>query len=264
MKIRYFVYIADWKVQMFLEQLDSKKFSLTKISPKLSMAGIGISAEVGRDDRKKLVSDTINLVDQLEKKNLLHDLTTSTELSTSDFYHDVGEWYNGLLTFGFRGDTPCKAYFLWTTRNDKLLLLVGSPGNLLSEKGIKQSEYVYYGTDTSFARLWSYIKGAGLELDSGPLQVEPLRVHSNPEFSRSVKAVDILTFCLHTTQELPESRVEAFCLGTTKQLPRTKVETVFTVLNRMDVAANQASDLNRSVHALRQVYIGTPIFTALG
>jgi hypothetical protein len=44
-----------------------------------------------------LFRDTVELIGELQKRNLLKAVTEGTQLTTTDFYHNEGVWHHGLL-----------------------------------------------------------------------------------------------------------------------------------------------------------------------
>lgn len=148
MKTRYFYYISKAKVDMLLSQLRYSKLALPKIRPKVGVAGVEIEAEISPQARENLIHDTLSLLRLMTRKRLIRDLADSSVIDTREFWHDQGCWFNGLFLFSV--EVELTTYFLWRTYQDALILLVGSPLNILGKKLVQD------GVRMGFCG-WSYL-----------------------------------------------------------------------------------------------------------
>ena len=128
--MKYFYYISKPKVDMLKAQIGTAGFSLASISSKLGLGAASVSLTAERQ-AQSLVGDTLSLVKALEKRKALKPSYDLPRLNASDFYHDQGTWKSGLFKFDSICDQPTVTYALWRVLKGSLILLIGSPNNIL-------------------------------------------------------------------------------------------------------------------------------------
>jgi hypothetical protein len=112
---KYFHYISGSKVNMLGAQ-----------------AGIAVSSS-----DEDLSLRTIELTRKLEEHGEVADLSPDRRLGSSSYYRSSGLWRHGLFYFtAGGGPKPVGAvsYIAWHVHDESIILLVGSPQNLLEQK----------------------------------------------------------------------------------------------------------------------------------
>lgn len=140
MNLKYFYYISRTKVDMLLPQLQRRIISIPKISPKVGLAGITIGADLEKDTKDGLINDTLTLIKKLQKKKLVKPISES--MDTDTFYHDSGTWFNCLFSFRNITSPLFVTYILWRSYGGSIVILVGSPANILGKEVIREGIFV--------------------------------------------------------------------------------------------------------------------------
>src|SRR6266536_2804241 len=138
MGLKYFEYISKSKVDMLEVQLRRRSF-IRRIVGKVS--AFGVTAELSADNNadESLVQRSLILMRAMDKRSLRHPMNEEAEFNTSTFYEDRAEWSHGLFTFSGRsggGNASIISYLVWRRWNDAIILLAGSPLNVLGEHQI--------------------------------------------------------------------------------------------------------------------------------
>lgn len=116
--VRFYYYISKQKTEMLAAQLQT--------SPVVPNAS--------------LVSQVAALFEFM-KENCYVKPFSAFNSDTSSFYIDKGEWRHGL--FGFNATRKeIVSYFLWKVVDSTLILLVGSPNNILGESVVRSGIFV--------------------------------------------------------------------------------------------------------------------------
>jgi hypothetical protein len=149
--IKYFYYISMNKIDVLSPQMLKWRFSLPKITPKVGAFGVSVEAQVETKGDPNLVRRTTKLLHRMHKSNSVLQVNVDHDAPTSKFFFANNVWRHGL--FYFKGGTPSiwygrtaqteskedilvvsVIYFAWTMIEDTLIILVGSPSNILGIK----------------------------------------------------------------------------------------------------------------------------------
>ena len=293
--MKYFYYISKSKVDMLQAQASKSRFNLASISSKLGIGAASLSLSAERKAHT-LVGDTLSLLKSLETKRAIRSSATLPRLKKTCFYHDRGIWKSGLFWFDSTCSQPTVIYALWRVLKRSLILLVGSPNNILGEKVVAGDCYVP-GTsgahleilrfiDDSFRldeavavrtkKAYTYGSDAPVPEASNSPIIFPAAPKSREEaFSRmhSREARDNLRF------DPNEKGVNlAFlCLRQLSQLADTHIDTVFRIFSIHDISKPDQIDSSwpayrdqiveeaeaLGIFDFERVYLGSPVYTAL-
>lgn len=283
---------------MLQAQATNVQFNLASISAKLGIGAASVSLTAEKQ-AQTLVGDTVSLLKSLEKKNAVKPSDLLPRLEKSCFYHDQGIWKNGLFKFDSMCSQPTVIYALWRVLKGSLILLIGSPNNILGEKIVAGDCYIP-GTSDAHLNILRFIDDSFRFDESVAVRTEPANTYGDdlpvPEASnstivfssapksreevfnrmRSHKAEDELVF-------IPNERgvnLAFLCLRQLSQLADTHIDTVFRIFSIHDIPklddtehfesswrfdakelVEQAQDLG--IFDFDRVYLGSPVYTAL-
>jgi hypothetical protein len=294
MNIKYYYYISKNKVDMLLGQLKRHSWlSSLKITPKLTTPVIGIETEVNRSTRESLTNDTILLIDSLEQQKMLRHLSNDAPIESDPFWQDEDVWAHGLFTFRTFSAPNTVTYFLWKIHQDSIILLLGSPLNILGATTIQDGVSIL-GSSGAWHTLLDFINTEmqtgenvlvvdknsfdsehnGMKLPKAKIQIDSQYWNWKPDNDIPIP-INMLFRHLSDSNGLA---VGAFCLRYLNRLPRGKIETVFKIYQVADlerpkdlpkwikeiedfpeIAGFEKSKLER----IRSIYIGSPIYVAL-
>ena len=283
---------------MLHAQSRKPRFSLTSISAKLGFGAASVTANAEKQSAT-LVNETLSLVRNLEKTQSLRPLSDLSKLDTTVFYHDQGLWHSGLFKFGSAFGPPTVTYALWRVDGDSLILLIGSPNNILGDKIVNGDCFVP-GTSGAHLEILEYVDQCLTVDEPAVVHVGPPTTYGKnipvPEPANSpiifpdgyYERVHERDYSGHQedTQRLQFLRNErglnlAFlCLRQLTQLNETSLETVFRVFSVHDIPAEhetvrfrgswhiesdeliqQARDIG--IFDFKRIYLGSPVYTAL-
>jgi hypothetical protein len=269
---KFFYYISESKVGMLLPQVDRSHVR-------------------GKAD-EPLAMRALRLTEYLERSNLATPLENKPHLQASAFYASKDIWHNGLFCFETLTSSTV-AYFLWKQHGDDLIILAGSPDNLIGRRTFSQGIQIS-STGDAIDSLGSgeilevirtdevpYVLAGGRSTsDKIPPSIKPFRNVFMPHQS-GYKA----TAYTHSH----EIALAIFCLHHLSNLPKLSVETVFRVYSRFESSSGSLFkqleseyELGRSnyptlykdegltnakqlgLDELHTIYIGSPVYTAIG
>jgi hypothetical protein len=119
--LKYFHYISRAKIDMICSQL-------------------GLADQL--DPQADLPRRTLEVVGALEKRGLVRNLDPDSDLERGIFFFRTNStWRHGLFYFKAY-DVTMVSYILWATHQSSLILLVGSPHNILGEKIAQDGVFV--------------------------------------------------------------------------------------------------------------------------
>lgn len=139
---KYFYYISRTKIEMLSPQIP------TALRPKIG--------SMAPENQENLVADTLALVSSLTSTNLLSPMPSADTLSQEGFYEDKAEWHHGLFSMNWMGNTPSVVYAMFRVLEESIVLLVGSPNNILGEKTVS-AEYFVPGTSGAQMDIHEYV-----------------------------------------------------------------------------------------------------------
>lgn len=275
MSLRHFSYISETKISMLEAQIASRRWA-----PGLSAkAGVPGFVEVGaqlasRAGNEELIKRTISLTKKLTKQELLRPLSSTGDLDTSLLYQDMSVWSHGL--FAFTGDTSLAAqasvfsYLAWRRWNDAIILLAGSPHNVLGERIIRDGVWAY-GTTGTWNSILQFVET--LETDERNLTKEVPDAAWVEGMSPTSRA--LAPGLLESPGGLS---LAVLCLRHLSGLVVSQLETVFRIHRRIDLGVNavlpqwvtrqlgrgpRGSEQANFLRQCRAVYTGSPLYTAI-
>lgn len=292
MKPKYFYYISKSKVAMLLPQLKGRR-RISRFSPKVEVAGLSVSIDIASQQDSDLIGETLSLVAMLRKSKMLKSLDGVHRLNTNDFYHDNSTWFSGLFYFSNYGGVIVASYMLWRHWNDTIVLLIGSPLNILGEKVIRDGVFSP-STNGTWPEFLDFVRQA-LSTDENPFIRSGYHISEwhervfgdiplikNHEWVRAVaelpKGSDFDEMFEHGYNSSQVGAVDLglFCIKYLSKLPQERVDTVFKIFKELEFRRRE--DLPRWVSELKKlsgyddrgdfvkckgVYVGSPLYTAL-
>lgn len=268
---------------MLLSQLSGSKLAIPKITPKIGVGGIGIEAEISSQARQNLIRDTSCLLRLMTRRKLIRDLTEDPAINTSSFWHDESIWFNGL--FLFKVEVDLATYFLWKVFQDAIILLIGSPLNILGEKIVRDGVQIP-GTSGACFQILRFV-----DRNIGPDEIvlaTDKRVQDHPHFLWL--ELPGVTYDVANDAQFEETfiRVHPFrskalslgvlCLKHLIYLPQSEIDTVFRLYHEYDLehpkdlldwgsvlGSISQKDIAEQMGLVdvRKVFVGSPIYTAL-
>lgn len=292
MDIKYFYYISKTKVDMLEAQVRPRRIKLPGISPKVEIAGLSLSADIKSQENNNLVQRLISLIASMRKKDVLKSLDDCTVINTSIFYHDQSKWRSGLFSFRGRSSaespgTRLVSYFTWKPWYNSIIILTGSPINILEEKVVEEGVFCLgstsgWGTILNFVERTfradevSYIRNGPIPLPHHNLDYIPIL-----EKGITVNDEQASRFDFHSKWwDVDATALELglFCITHLIRLPQYKIDTAFKVFRRLDFKRRvdlpiwievlnkiprdsgwEKSDLEKC----HSIFIGSPLYTAL-
>lgn len=280
MNTKYFYYISKTKVDMLLSQLRRSKLAIPKITPKVGVAGIEIEAEISSQARQGLIRDTVSLLTLMTKRKLIKELAEDPAINTRSYWHDESTWFNGL--FLFRVEVDLATYFLWKVFQDAIILLIGSPQNILGEKIVRDGVQIP-GTSGMYDQILRFVD-RNIQPDDIVLATDK-RYQDHPYYEWLNLPSVVLELAsdaifLDEFESLPSSSkalsLGFLCLKHLIGLPQSEIDTVFRLFQEYDLEhprdlLNWGSVLGGFPHIteqlklvdVRRVFVGSPIYTAL-
>ena len=305
--MKYYYYISKPKVEMLLPQIKRAKFSL-KLSPKVDVAGVSIGADIEKRDDSALVSRLGELIDKMEKKKLLEDVNSSMVVQEGSFLRSKSTWRHGL--FFFKGGIPTSwggsnreallvltvIYVAWTTIGDTIILLVGSPNNVLGDKVAPEGVFIpgTGGVQDSVQTLVNSLQTdepiADMRMRTSfgeAFSLPNIQLGSQQRYTQEYGQYGLIPLPGFHSAELFPLSLAQFCFDYLSSLPQASLETVFRVLSiyestqgnfQLDLEdfrsrvrdewedewekVRQAAEQN-GLRRFSRVCFGSPIYTAL-
>ena len=273
-RLRQFSYVSPSKLAALEAQL-ARRLPFRGASAKLAVLGaeVTLSGESG-EQRDDVVGRTLAVERKLKRRKLLTRLPDEGELDPSSHYVDEATWWNGL--FAFTGDFSLEAdagrvvsYMLWRPWRDSIVLLAGSPENVLGERVVRDGVWAY-GTTGTWATVLRFAESTFASDEPGFETVTSAPVSLTAE-NRDVAPSGLF--------DAPRGHALAvLCALHLSALPESRVETVFRVSQRFairtpgllptwaDEALRAGPTGERGVELVRRceaVYVGSPLYTAL-
>lgn len=278
---KYFYYISKTKVQMLMPQMAAA------VRPNLSSITLS-----GQDN---LVSDTLTLISSLTSTKLLSPVPSSEPLSHGSFYEDLADWHSGLFSLNWMGNKPSVVYAMFRVVDEAIVLLVGSPNNILGEK-IVSAEYFVPGTSGAQIEILNYVskmfdvkepvavtegavhtysyRGPVPEQTNSPIR-NPFRA-SKSDWYRDQEGPDFMRHgWLSSDEEKKGDSLAILCLSQLRKLPCQKLDVAFRVFSTHQISNPDESfeygfkrkhyemAKNLGLYRYKTLYLGSPLYTAL-
>jgi hypothetical protein len=288
MQNKYFYYISPAKLDMLEPQL--RKSVFPKITPTFKVPGVEVQVQAGGSQTvSTLTGRLLQVRDALKKTGQLEDIHKANGLRNGVFYQDQDMWHSGL--FSFKGTASLQAgslravsYLLWRPWNDAIILLAGSPLNVLGEKNIREG---LWAGGTSGTWQWM-LEFASTCLKTDENVLVAVGKKQKQEAYPAVEWVDWNPAGMNEQdQDMPMEMSETpdalsiaiLCVRYLSRLPLTKVDTAFTIFNDLEMkrrvnlpvwtralleTPGLDSNLRNVLLKCKKIYIGSPLYTAIG
>ena len=267
--MKYFHYVSRSKVEMLAPQLRRPKWFF-KIISKVTLGIISVGADIEkRDDDTALIKQLNEVLEGLEKKKLVREIHDGTALDDASYVHSNAIWRHGL--FYFKGGLPEfwrseqgqeeVRVITWTTFRDAIVLLVGSPNNILGDKSAPKGLFVLGtgGVAQTVQHLVASFETDELNSITSEFQQKApefsnIMIGSQQRYVSTAFVRELLPLLGGNTDWFSLSLAQ-FCLTYFSDLPQARLETVFRVFSRhKSKGKNFLLDLEkRSEESLRQV-----------
>lgn len=207
---KYFYYISKSKVELLQAQLTTKT-NFSEINTTVEFGGAGVGVGLKSQQNNVLAKQTLSLLKIMSKRQLIKPLPLDSEtISSTIFYADKSDWHSGLISqmsehpyennFNYGDFRYFTAFILWRLLDENtLLLLLGSPNNIIGESEINQKYYV-----GSTFLIINYLLMAIGKIT----QEAENTVLSSWELSSFPKALSLAKFCINNLRDLPKYRID--------------------------------------------------------
>jgi hypothetical protein len=253
---KFFYYISKSKVNMLLPSLSAK----------------GTYGKNG-----ELVKDTLMLIEELERQHLLFPMADSHQIEPSLYITDNALWRHGLFSFSTEYHPAVATYLLWRTYSDSIVLLVGSPNNILGDKVVEDGVFVP-GTSGAYLEVLRFVSNhlktdepravtSGMVMTYGE-DIEDIPEQSLGRIKSRVHGDSIVETYGEGIEDIPEQSVRRirsrfyrdsmrapeifelwnkepnavslgiFCLKYLKNLPITQIDTIFKVFHTFEITVD--------------------------
>ena len=213
---------------------------------------------------------------------MISPIPSKEPVQQKGFYSDSNKWHNGLFTVSHFGGEGALTYVLMRQHGENLILLIGSPknilGNISAGVGIQMPDTS--GGVFAFLSLFSgaYLNGADLhdeflfphelrnaDTDEGNLQVERVSSRYAEEWWGFYGGMLSCDDRLRSDPTLYAQCMLRFCNTDISQLPVTPIETVFKVFAKWQVPRSVSDKTNPDLPFadVNCFCIGSPLFTAV-
>lgn len=278
------MYVSRTKVEVL--EADLSRWRRPQVSAAVSAPGIqlGVTPPAGAPD---LYRRTNALIRKMEHRKRIVPLPEYGQLGISCFYRDQSEWAHGL--YSFKGDFSLDrdsarvvTYLLWRRWQDSIILLAGSPENVLGERVIRGGIWAY-GTTGTWTTLLHFAEAAlhtdepniiGLTSTADRPEAGDLKWMKQDNVQADVQEEPLPSEMIDSPRALA---LGTLCLGQLSNLPTGRIDTAFRVFQRLPLALRGelpgwvAELLRREggrekLDFLRQcktIYVGSPLYTAL-
>ncbi|MFD5513737.1 hypothetical protein ACFWIB_39280 [Streptomyces sp. NPDC127051] len=295
MTIRQYVYISRTKIDGLEEALFRKLPVTGRVSAEIPGFG-GVELAPAPRAQTELHRRANKVRHRLEKRQMSEPLPEVGVLGTSGYYRDHSVWAHGLYSFtgdhGLDGDgVRVVSYLAWKRWHDAIILLAGSPVNVLGEGDLVVREGLRaYGTTGTWASIVQFaesgLRGADNEqpllgvagvaggVDTGALDaaglpwadwggrlMELTETPAPPELLASPRGMALAALCLRYLSVLPAGRIETtfritqhFLIGLRGPLPDWLV--------RILGEGGGGAERRELMRGCKRVYVGSPVYTA--
>lgn len=286
-KLKHFHYISKMKIDILEPQLNKALFSF-ELHPKIELPGFSLEVDAQKAPAGSgQVQRLLPLLNKLKKSRLLKSLEEVTSLDPKIYYGDEGEWYHGLFSFKDETDsTRVILYLLWRFWKDAILLLAGSPLNILGENIIREG-VTCDGTSGTFESIYKFanqnlktdettaIRTGGTDRDV--IQTE---LKSIPWVAWDTSAFQERTqpLLVQLTASPSPLALGILCVQYLNRLPQEEISTVFKLYRKLpfrrsaelpfwvtEVLKNPSlnNEMKNQFFHCKTIYIGSPLYTAL-
>jgi hypothetical protein len=272
---KYFYYVSRAKVEMLLPQF--------RIS------------SMREEDREPLVVKATRLLEVLGTTGSVASLGDTATIDASRFYASKTVWHNGLYYFRTMVSVTV-AYFVWRKHGDSIIVLAGSPDYIIGTRVAKQGAQLSSTGDAidtigsseildviNSNEVSSVVMGGGRTNRRIPSAERPISIAARDRdtardwFKKTVythsREVGLAIFCLNHLSNLPEMTIDTvFRIYSTYS---SKGANLFEDLEVEHKEGQQEYAILYTEESLREarrigmanirtIYIGSPLYTAIG
>jgi hypothetical protein len=273
--LKYFYYISKAKVEMLLPQLRIK--------------------DMQEESSEPLVTKALRLIEKLDHENLVVALEDTNDIAASKFYASKAVWRTGLFYFGTMVSITV-TYFLWRKHGNAIIVLVGSPDNIIGGRVATQGVNIPSTSDAidSFGSM-EILEAIDIDEVSSVVvgggrtgsRIPPATKRVSLPARNLLRSDSWLRNMIYTHSRMIGLAI--FCLDYLSDLPEMNIDTVFRVYSKStsgrgsffndlkaeykkgrqeyptlytDAGLKEARRLG--LEKLRVMYIGSPVYTAIG
>jgi hypothetical protein len=197
--LKFFYYISRQKIEQIRSQL-------------------GLVDAVNQ--QTDLPRQTLESVAELEKRGQITSMDEGTPLESGAFLRSISSWRHGIFYFrSALDDHTAATYVVWRECGRSLILLVGSPNNILGEQ-IAREGLIVPGSSGALSEIFALLELIGTEepqyIESGPGPA--VKIHGGHEehygvcwqytFGARSRALSLATLCFGYFGALPQARIE--------------------------------------------------------
>jgi hypothetical protein len=278
-----FNYVSKSKVDVL--EADLSRWRTPQVTATVTVPGVQLGVAPPAD-APDLYRRTNALIKKMERRKRMVPLPQSGELDVSGYYRDQSVWMQGLYSFagdfGLDGDgARVMTYLLWRRWQDSLILLVGSPQNVLGEQPVHGGVWAY-GTSGSWTSLLHFAETTlrtdeanlvGVAAPANRPQTGDLTWVAPGEIDGDAAELPLPVQMMDSPRALT---LAVLCLARLSSLPASHTDTGFRLFQRLPLALRGevphwvtglfAKEGGRvKLDILRQckmIYIGSPLYTA--
>jgi hypothetical protein len=272
---RYFHYISKQKVQMLLKQIrPSTSFTDEEIIPNLQ-----------------------SLIDLLEKNHQLQSLADGSKLATKQFIRDMGTWHHGLFEFRTMMNDSIVTYLSCKAFDDYVVILVGSPNNILGERLVKEGVFVP-GTSGAYYEIIDFVGNLIKTDEPRAVTTRPIPDYARAHLSRGSDLPEPIDGTIdfekdsraiypgsagvfrgewgsRGSEQVRAAALLGFWSENLRNLAESSIDTVFKIFSKFELGTatnkqehwgeSEVLEKARRLHQGRYktVYVGSPLYIAL-
>lgn len=279
-----FTYVSQSKVDVL--EADLSRWRSPQVTATVSVAGVvqlGVAPPAAAPD---LYRRTNALIRKMERRNLMVPLPPSGELDVAGYYRDQSEWMQGL--YSLKGDLSLDddsarvvTFLLWRRWQNSIILLIGSPQNVLGEQVAHGGAWAY-GTTGTWDTLLHFAETTLRTDEANLVGVAPPADRPQAGDLKWLEPGEIMGTV--EEQPLPEEMIDspralalaALCLGRLSGLPASHTDTGFRLLQRLpltlrgevpswvtELLGQQGGRVKLDIlRQCKMIYVGSPLYTA--
>lgn len=152
----YFHYMSQEKLETLLALSSRESFKLTSITP---TGVIGPNRSLMRGEERQpgyLVSLGEDVIASVNAGVRAAPPDRGEFLEVTKFYHDLSAWRSGVFSFDSSCEQPTLVYVAWRAVRNSLVLLVGSPNNIVGAKKVEGDCFIP-GTQGAHLRILDFV-----------------------------------------------------------------------------------------------------------
>lgn len=278
--MKYYMYISPTKIDMLYAQLGKAAATKPKKSYKLGVSGVGAEFKYSPSDPNQY-EKLESVLRRLAEKKMIATVPSQDPVQQQLYYEDTGDWHNGLFAVSHFGMPGALTYVLMKQFGHNLILLIGSPKNIIGEitpsRGLQMPDTS--GGVFAFLSLFSgrYLNGEDLseefesfhEMQTEDRTDSPLIERPPPRYAEEWWGFYGGRFGgedrLKSDPSLYARCMVGFCDRDIKALPVTPIQTTFKVISlwHFERPNDEDASADTPFPDVNCFCLGTPMFTAI-